>query len=332
MGFLSSVVNGVGNVVSGAVNTVGDLASGAVNAVEDVGHTIDQTVRSVIPGGWGTIGAGALLAVGITDPSLLSAADSGTLTSDAIANAGLDPTTVASQVSQVSPEVASETAGAYTGPGIGEGSVAPATDAQGNTLVSEGSAGKAPVYDAAPATPGVNNTLGAANPTLAQGLSDYAGAVGSSLGTAGLLGAGALGGAALANALSPSSSPLTGQVGSGNVNYTWGQGTPLVSGGLNPGYIGGAASVPYYNTGNPTDAQYYWGVHAPVMTAADLANYNQQAGAPATPWGAGAHAVGGQGQFNPADFVNQYILNPGWTGVNNATSPGYTGPAVPAKG
>ena len=204
----------------------------------------------------------------------------------------------------------------------------PVTDANGNVLADAGGPGQAPVYDANP-VPAAG--AGTADPTLGTALGHYADAVAGSLGTAGLVGAGALGAAMLSGALAPTPS-LSGNVGSGSVNYTWGQGTPLQSGGLNPGYIGGAASIPYYNTGNPTDAQYYWGVHAPVNTAADLANYNQQAGAPATPWGAGAHAVGGQGQFNPANFVNQYILNPGWTGVNNATSPGYTGPAVPVKG
>jgi hypothetical protein len=110
----------------------------------------------------------------------------------------------------------------------------------------------------------------------------------------------------------------------------WGKGTPLVSGGINPGDIQKAAMAPEYHSANPTDAQYNWSVHAPVLTATDLKNYNQlPAGAPAVPFGAGPHAVGGQDQFDPQEFVNQYILNPAYAGVNNATSPGYTGPAVP---
>jgi hypothetical protein len=203
-------------------------------------------------------------------------------------------------------------------------------DANGNKLVSPGGPGQAPVYDAAPGTPGTNNPLGNGTPTLTQGLTDYAKAVGDSLGTAGLLGAGALGGAALTGALAPKSN-LTGQVGSGNVKYEWGTAPELVNPGLNPGYIGHAASMPYYHSNNPTDAQYYWGVHAPVTNAADLAHYNEQAGAPATPWGAGHGGGGATPGFNPADFVNQYILNPAYAGINTATSPGYTGPAVPAQ-
>lgn len=209
-------------------------------------------------------------------------------------------------------------------------------DANGNRLVSPGGPGQAPVYEAGPGTPGLNNPYGAGDIPLGTALGDYAGAVAGNLGTTGLLGAGALGAAALGGALTPTSN-LTGQVGSGNVNYEWGQGTPLVDTGLNPGYIGQVASMPYYQSTNPTDAQYYWGVHAPINTPADLANYNQQAGAPTTPWGAGHGGGGAPGTtFNPADFVNQYITNPAWAGVMNATTPGYippaAGPVVPAGG
>ena len=47
--------------MSGAVSSVGNLVNDAVSAVGDVGHTIDQTVRDVVPGGWTTaalLGAG----------------------------------------------------------------------------------------------------------------------------------------------------------------------------------------------------------------------------------------------------------------------------------
>ncbi len=59
---------------------------------------IDSAVNSGIPGGWGTIGGAALMAAGIYDPTLLSLADSGSLTDAAISEAGFDPTTLAQQV------------------------------------------------------------------------------------------------------------------------------------------------------------------------------------------------------------------------------------------
>lgn len=60
--------------------------------------SVDKTVNNTIPGGWGTIGAATLLAVGIADPSLLSLADSGQLTETALAEAGYDPATVTSAI------------------------------------------------------------------------------------------------------------------------------------------------------------------------------------------------------------------------------------------
>ena len=45
---------------------------------------INNFVKSTIPGGWAGVAAGALLAVGITNPELLGMADSGTLTDTAL--------------------------------------------------------------------------------------------------------------------------------------------------------------------------------------------------------------------------------------------------------
>ena len=93
----SDVVSGAGDVVSGAVNAAG-------NVVHDVGSAINQTVKDVIPGGWATVGAAALVAVGVTDPEILSAADNGTVTSGMLENAGYDPLSIATQVSTVPAE------------------------------------------------------------------------------------------------------------------------------------------------------------------------------------------------------------------------------------
>lgn len=263
------------------------------------------------------------LGADVTSGAVVPGADAAAAAADeAVASGGAAGGEV---VGAVDP-AAADAAAAASDEAVASGGAAPVTDANGNILVDAGGPGQAPVYDAV-STPGAG--FGTPDPTLGAALGNYASAVADSLGTAGLLGAGALGGAALSGALTPSA--LSGNVGSGTANYEWGQGTPLVDPGLNPGYIAHAASMPYYQNASPTQSEYYWGVHAPVNTAADLAHYNDQAGAPATPWGLAHSAVGGQDQFNPAQFVNQYILNPQWQGVNNATGPGYTapGPAVP---
>ena len=143
------------------------------------------------------------------------------------------------------------------------------------------------------------------------------------MGTAGLLG----GGAALLGGALTGGGSATGY-GGGTADYTWGEAQPLVNPGLNPGYLGYAASMPDYQSTNPTDAQYYWGVNAPVTTQEQLANYNKLPDyAPATPWGAGKTAVGGQTAMDPNQFINQYITNPAFAGVNNAAGPGYMPPA-----
>jgi hypothetical protein len=77
---------------------------------------------------------------------------------------------------------------------------------------------------------------------------------------------------------------------------------------------------PFYQTTNPTQSQFYWGAH-PYMTSIPelLATYNNVPNAPKTPWGATNSAVGGQSQLDVADFINKYITNPAYAGVNNAT-------------
>jgi len=97
----------------------------------------------------------------------------------------------------------------------------------------------------------------------------------------------------------------------------------LVSPGLNPGWMN-LGVKPFYNTTNPTQSQFYWGAHPYMTSISDLlANYNNVPNAPTTPWGATNSAVGGQSHLDVPAFVQQYITNPAYAGVNNATSPGY---------
>jgi len=80
----------MGGVVNDILNTVGDAIGGVVDTVDQLGKSIDTSVRDIIPGGWATVGAAALLAAGIYDPELLASAEEGTLTSEQLANAGID--------------------------------------------------------------------------------------------------------------------------------------------------------------------------------------------------------------------------------------------------
>lgn len=179
----------------------------------------------------------------------------------------------------------------------------------------------APVEDlSGTGVPGTNNPYGNGDIPLGTALKDYAGAVYDTLGPLGT--AGALGGAALASGLL---NPVSAQGGADNrtVSYEWGQGTPLVSPGLNPGYIGYPASMPDYETTSPTQSQFYWGVRPAVNTEEQLANFNQlPAGAPETPWGMATSAVGGTQQFNVPEFINQFVTNPAYAGVMSGTAPG----------
>lgn len=103
-----SDVIGTGGGDTGLLNLVDE----AVQGVGDIGASVDDTVNEVIPGGWATVGAAALLAVGVYDPTLLGLAEEGALSSTALAEAGIEPIALAQETAALSPEViaASETA------------------------------------------------------------------------------------------------------------------------------------------------------------------------------------------------------------------------------
>jgi hypothetical protein len=107
---IEDLLSSVSDVASG----IGDAVSGVVDAVSDVGASVDDFVNDVIPGGWITVGAAALLAYGIYDPEILGAAEEGTLTSETLANAGYDAVNVARDVSALSPELVSTTQAAIS--------------------------------------------------------------------------------------------------------------------------------------------------------------------------------------------------------------------------
>lgn len=74
---------------------------------------------------------------------------------------------------------------------------------------------------------------------------------------------------------------------SGSYKLNWGQGTALGQGGMNPGWLMGGAVQPYYQTTDPTQAQYYWGQHPYIPTKEQIGLWNQPQGAPAIPFGSG---------------------------------------------
>jgi len=97
-GFFDSVshvlgTDGSGGGILGAVESIPQVIGGAL-------ADVDKTVHNVIPGGWATVGAAALMAYGIYDPTLLAEADAGTLTTTELSDAGYNATQVAEGVSQ----------------------------------------------------------------------------------------------------------------------------------------------------------------------------------------------------------------------------------------
>ena len=107
---IEDLLGGVGDLVGG----VGDLVGDVVDGVGDALAGVDDFVNDVIPGGWITVGAAALIAYGIYDPELLAAAEEGTLTSETLANYGYDAVEVANGVSSIAPEVVATTEAAIT--------------------------------------------------------------------------------------------------------------------------------------------------------------------------------------------------------------------------
>ena len=193
---ISSVLgtDGSGGGILGAVNSA---AQGVGSALASV----DSAVNNGIPGGWATIGGAALLAAGITDPTLLAAADSGTLSDSTITAAGLDPSAIATQVASdpsalalgTAPSTDAAVAGAATDTGVAGGTGL--TGGAGATgLTSGGTVGSltAPTTAAIDASAGlapasgsalVGTSSGLAAPATTSALGALGGGLGGNLGT-----------------------------------------------------------------------------------------------------------------------------------------------------
>ena len=117
--------------IGGAINAV---TTGVNNAASSVGSFVDNH----IPGGWATVGAAALIAVGVTNPQLLGLADSGSLTPEAITDAGLNPATVSTDIANgvTTGTVAPTDVGLSTAPTVGADGSVTTTAASGATTTT----------------------------------------------------------------------------------------------------------------------------------------------------------------------------------------------------
>ena len=89
----------------------------------------------------------------------------------------------------------------------------------------------------------------------------------------------------------------------------------LVNANMIPSYVGRVASMPYYNTTSPVQAQYYWGAHPYIPLGDDLAQYNNIPEAPTQPWGLQrGFFEGAQPNYQPVVYgQNMNPVNPGST-------------------
>lgn len=91
-GFISDIGNSISNAVSDVGSALASIDPGP--AIGSGLASVDSAVNNAIPGGWATIGGAALLAAGITDPTLLGLADSGELTPAALSESGVPQSTI----------------------------------------------------------------------------------------------------------------------------------------------------------------------------------------------------------------------------------------------
>ena len=163
-----------------AAQNSGGFLNDIGNAFSSLGSFVDHN----IPGGWATIGGAALLAVGITDPELLGAANSGTLTSEQLTAAGVDPATVSTNIANA------VTDGSIAPNSLGLAS-APTVDTTGTiTTVAENGATTVSVPTGEVTTTTVE---GAVSPTTASGITALpTSQVGALSGTAGATETGAV--------------------------------------------------------------------------------------------------------------------------------------------
>jgi hypothetical protein len=98
-----------GGSIGGTLDHWGNVIG---SAFSNLGSWVDNN----FPGGWAGVGAATLIAIGVTDPDLLSAADSGELTPTMLSDAGVDAQGVQDSLIQVTNSSAADglTVGQYS--------------------------------------------------------------------------------------------------------------------------------------------------------------------------------------------------------------------------
>ena len=148
--------------------------------------------------------------------------------------------------------------------------------------------------------------------TLPEAIYDVGGALVDRYGVTNVAGGVLAGGALLNNAINPPPTVPGRRPYAPLPPLTYGTGdlAPLVNPGLNPGQI---RAMPYYQTTDPVQSQYYWGQRPYIASEADLVNYNVIPDAPAQPFGIR--------QSRPALDVPQFIRQ----NINPTTQAAYMG-------
>jgi len=294
---IQDIFNSVENIVSDIGGKIGQDLGNLPSSISDVGVSLDQGVRDNIPGGWPTVGAAALAAVGIYDPTLLSSAEAGTLTTEEIAAAGYDPVALSTQVVDATPSLATDAGVAATDAGVA------ATDAANTEALQQAFANPAlPISDSGvqlASVPAVTSDVAA--PITDQSLASLANQQ--------------------PNYLTEGQNLGGSELGAGQLN------TPLSAlndGTLGAGLTGTGAGLGLTSTGNVASAAGLGGATAADIGAQSLGQLGLAgSGAVLGPASAGAlNGLGGGGSILssllPSSQLGQAALLSGGTGILNS--------------
>jgi len=195
----------IGDLVSSVTDPISSVlgTDGSGGGILGAAASLDKAVGNTIPGGWATVGSAALLAAGVYDPTLLSLADAGSLTPEAMANAGVDQATINSigaqgataageatggvAVDSAGLPITADTTGVAGGTGLTGGAGATGLTSGGTvgsltaptTAAIDASAGLAPASGSAL----VGTSSGLAAPATTSALGALGGGLGGNLGT-----------------------------------------------------------------------------------------------------------------------------------------------------
>jgi len=104
----------------------------------------------------------------------------------------------------------------------------------------------------------------------------------------------------------------------------WGEVGGLSLPGLNPGFL--TTPTPFYQTTDPVQSQFYWGMHPYIRTMADIGQYNQVPEAPLVPFGQQQRRQ----PFDTERFISETIGTPEYQQAAIGGSTQYPGGFAPA--